>query len=99
MMKQMSTTTTTTTMMMMVLHLEPLPSFVDSKELQDVVVAQLSQIIDLLLGEPALLVLEGKDLHCHHLFCNLPFPHCSKPPSSLDLKQLHWPVGQCWCRW
>jgi len=59
----------------------------------------LSQIIELLLGEPALLVLEGEDLHCHHLFCNLPFPHCSKPPSSLDLKQLHWPVGQCWCRW
>ena len=27
--------------MMMVLHLEALPSFVDSKELQDVVVAQL----------------------------------------------------------
>ena len=28
-------------MMVMVLHLESLPSFVDSKELQDVVVAQL----------------------------------------------------------
>ena len=38
MMKEM---TTTMMMMMAVLHLEPLPSFVDSKELQDVVVAQL----------------------------------------------------------
>jgi hypothetical protein len=54
-------------------------------------VGHLGQVVDLLLGEPGLLVLEREYLDGHLLLAQLTLPHRAEPASRLDLQQLYGP--------
>jgi hypothetical protein len=54
-------------------------------------VGHLGQVVDLLLGEPGLLVLEREYLDGHLLLAQLTLPHSAEPASRLDLQQLYGP--------
>jgi hypothetical protein len=51
----------------------------------------LGQVVDLLLGEPGLLVLEREYLDGDLLLAQLTLPHGAEPASRLNLQQLYGP--------